>query len=73
MSGPGHTLRPRVARLEDGRYRAEVVIRHPWGDESVYRGGVAASEGEALALTRRLISKALAVEPTMLELPPAWK
>jgi hypothetical protein len=65
---------PRVAILANGRWRAEVAILHPWGDESVYRGGVAASEGEALALARRLISTASAQEPVMFEVvPPAWR
>jgi hypothetical protein len=48
MSGPGHTLRPRVARLVDGRYRAEVVIADLWGGENVFLGGVAASHDAAL-------------------------
>jgi hypothetical protein len=71
MSGPA--LRPRVARLDNGRWRAEVAILHPWGDESVYRGGVAASEGEALEAARRLIVAAAVEEPVEIELPPAWK
>jgi hypothetical protein len=75
MSGPGHTaLRPRVARLGDGRYRAEVVIADRWGGENVFLGGVAASHDAALALARRLISTASVEEPVaILELPPAWK
>jgi hypothetical protein len=71
MSGPA--LRPRVARLENGRWRAEVAILHPWGDESVYRGGVAASQAEALALAQRLIATASVEEPAIVELPAAWK
>jgi hypothetical protein len=72
MSGPA--LRPRVARLDDGRWRAEVAVLHPWGDENVYRGGVAASEAEALALAQRLISTASAAEPVTIEVvPPAWR
>jgi hypothetical protein len=71
MSGPA--LRPRVARLANGRYRAAVVIAHSWGDESIFPGGVAATEAEALALARRLIETASVEEPTMLELPPAWR
>jgi hypothetical protein len=64
---------PRVAILANGRYRAEVAILHPWGDESVYRGGVAASHDAALALAQRLISAA-SVEPVaIVELPLAWK
>jgi hypothetical protein len=75
MSGPGHTaLKPRVARLDNGRYRAEVAILHPWGDESVYRGGVAASEGEALEAARRLVAAATVEEPVTMEVvPPAWR
>jgi hypothetical protein len=73
MSGHSHTLRP-TARFDNGRWRAEVAILHPWGDESVYRGGVAASEGEALALAQRLISTVSAEEPVTMEVvPPAWR
>jgi hypothetical protein len=71
MSGPA--LRPRVARLDNGRWRAEVAILHPWGDESVYRGGVAASEGEALEAARRLVAAATAEPVPICEVPAAWK
>jgi hypothetical protein len=72
MSGPA--LMPRVARLENGRYRAEVAILHPWGGENVFLGGVAASHAEALALARRLISTASVEEPVTIEVvPPAWR
>jgi hypothetical protein len=73
MSGPGHALRPRVARLVDGRYRAVVVIADLWGGENVFLGGVAASHDAALALARRLIATAAVEEPAMLELPAPWK
>jgi hypothetical protein len=71
----GSALRPRVARLDNGRYRAEVAILHPWGDESVYRGGVASSEGEALEAARRLVAAAtVEAPPVEVELSrPAWK
>jgi hypothetical protein len=73
MSGHSHTLRP-TARFENGRWRAEVVIADRWGGENVFLGGVAASHDAALALARRLVAAASAVEePTMLKLPPAWK
>jgi hypothetical protein len=64
---------PRAARREDGKWRAEVVIAHRWGDENVFRGGLAASQADALALAQRLVAAALVQEPTLLELPAPWK
>jgi hypothetical protein len=58
----------------DGRYRAEIVIADRWGGENVFRGGVAASHAEALALAQRLVAAASVEEPVTIELPfPAWK
>jgi hypothetical protein len=71
MSGPA--LMPRVARLGDGRYRAEVVIADLWGGESVFCGHTAPSHAEALEAARRLVAAATVVEPAIFELPPAWK
>jgi hypothetical protein len=73
MSGPGHALRPRVARLEDGRFRAEVVIADLWGTEDVFRGGVAATEAAAFEAAARLVATALVVEEPAFETPPPWK
>jgi hypothetical protein len=66
-------LIPRATRIEGGRWRPEVLIAHASGDQSVFCGHTAASHAEALALARRLISTASVEEPTMLELPPAWR
>jgi hypothetical protein len=66
-------LTPRAARLVDGKWRAEVVIDpRGWG-ENVYRGGVAASEGEALEIARRLAAAALVQEPAVFETPAPWR
>jgi hypothetical protein len=71
MSGPA--LRP-TARFENGRWRAEIEIQDLWGGSNVYRGEVAASEGEALARARRLISTVSAQEPVTFEVvPPVWR
>jgi hypothetical protein len=71
MSGPA--LMPRVARLENGRYRAEVAILHPWGGENVFLGGVAPSHDAALALAQRLAAAASTQEPVTFEVPLPWK
>ena len=73
MTGPGPALRPRVARLVDGRYRAEVVIAHESGAENVFRGRAAQTHAEALEAARRLIEAASVAEEPVFETPPAWK
>jgi hypothetical protein len=66
-------LTPRAARLVDGKWRAEVVIDPMGWGENVYRGGLAASEGEALEIARRLVAAATVELPVEMELPAAWK
>ena len=69
MSGPA--LRPRVARLENGRYRAEVAIADSWGRQSIFAGGITATEDAALEIARRLVEAATTVEPVEMEVPAA--
>jgi hypothetical protein len=71
MSGPA--LKPRVASLGDGRYRAEVVIADAWGGSNVFRGGVVATHALALEAAQRLISAASVELPVEVEFPPSWK
>ena len=71
MSGPA--MMPRVARLGDGRYRAEVVIADWWGGENVFLGSVTASHAEALEAARRLVEAATVELPITIELPVPWK
>jgi hypothetical protein len=75
MSGPGHpALQPRVARLGDGRYRAEVAILDLWGGENVFCGHTAPTYDAALLAARRLIAAASIEEPAIVEIcPPAWR
>jgi hypothetical protein len=70
-------LVPRVKALGNGKFRPEVWIVDPgYGTEDVFLGThTAPTHAAAFALAQRLVAAAaLAVEePTMLELPPAWK
>jgi hypothetical protein len=64
-----------VRPLGNGKFRPEVRIVDPgYGTEDVFLGTQSvASHAQALEAARRLISTASVEEPTMLELPPAWK
>jgi hypothetical protein len=73
MSGPGPALRPRVARLEDGRFRAEVVIADRWGGENVFCGHTSPTHDAALEAARRLIAAATEEQPAIVETLPSWK
>jgi hypothetical protein len=68
MSGPA--LKPRVARLENGRWRPEIVIAHESGDQSVWGASSVATHNEALARAQRLIATASAAEPVTFEVVP---